>query len=654
MRIGTAVCVFLLAFGFGCGQKSAHYELSNTQYPITGIPFYKVKVSDNFWLPKIETNRAVTIPSSFKKCEETGRLENFLIAGGKMEGKVRGEMPFDDTDVYKTIEGASYSLATIPDSKLETYVDSIINIISTGQEPDGYLTTYKSIDTTVAPANWCPAGGRWKDLACSHELYNSGHLFEAAVAHYHATGKRNFLNIAIKNADLLVSVFGPGKNEQVPGHQIVETGLIKLYLTTKKTEYLNLARHFLENRGDTTKREIWGPYNQDHLPVTQQTEAVGHAVRALYMYAGMADIAALFNNPMYKNAVEKIWENVVSKKMYITGGVGAKHGGEAFGENYELPNLTAYNETCAAIANVYWNYRMFLLYGDSKFIDVLERSLYNGVIAGVALDGKNFFYPNPLSCNMHFQFNRGHLTRQPWFDCSCCPTNMCRFMPSVPGYIYAQKNDNLYINLFVKSTVETLLNNSRVLVMQQTDYPWNGKVYVTVNPEKPTNFTLRIRIPGWALNKPVPGDLYTYDDDSFDKPKIEINNREVACEMEQGFALITRNWEKNDQIVVNFPMKVRTVKANNQVKENDGKRAIERGPIVYCVEQCDNTEMENLLISGNTEFDHFYESGLLSGVEVIKAKGDSPAENFTAIPYYQWNNRGAGKMDVWMNYKPAN
>ena len=651
MKFHFILIILSVFMVFSCNVEKKQEAKSHAEYPISGVPFNQVQVNDNFWLPKIETNRTVTIPSSFKKCEETGRLENFLIAGGKMEGAVRGDMPFDDTDVYKIIEGASYSFTTIPDAKLDAYVDSLIEIIAIGQEKDGYLTTYKTIDSTKSPASWCPGGGRWQNLACSHELYNSGHMFEAAVAHFLATGKKSFLNIAIKNADLLVSVFGPGKNEEVPGHQIVETGLIKLYLVTGKKEYLDLARHFLDNRGDSSKRKIWGPYNQDHKPVIEQDEAVGHAVRAAYMYAGMTDIAALFNDDAYKTAVDKIWDNVVTRKIYITGGIGAKHDGEAFGENYELPNLESYNETCAAIANVYWNYRMFLLHGDSKYIDVLERSLYNGVIAGVALDGENFFYPNPLSCDMHYQFNRGHLDRQPWFDCSCCPTNLCRFMPSVPGYIYAKKDNNLYVNLFVQSSTEVSLSGTPVAIKQETEYPWNGKVNISVSPNKKANFTVRVRIPGWSVNKPLPGDLYAYADTIDKKPELYINNEKPEYSIENGYAVITREWESGDEIVLSLPMVVRTVKANDLVEADKGKIAIERGPIVYCVEEKDNPEIGNITVSDNTRFENSFESDLLTGVEVLKAKGDSKSENFTAIPYYVWNNRGANKMDVWLNKK---
>lgn len=643
--------VLVLLFVLACNNDDQEFQTEKALYPISGVPFSQVRLNDNFWLPKIETNRTATIPASFKKCEETGRLENFLIAGGKMEGKVRGDMPFDDTDVYKIIEGASYSLTTIPDPTLDAYVDSLIEIIAIGQEEDGYLTTYKSIDTTNAPAGWCPAGGRWQDLACSHELYNSGHMFEAAVAHFLATEKESFLNIAIKNADLLVSVFGHGKNEEVPGHQIVETGLIKLYLVTGNKEYLNLARHFLDNRGDSTNRKIWGPYNQDHVPVIEQDEAVGHAVRAAYMYAGMTDVAALYNDEAYKNAVNKIWNNVVTKKIYITGGIGAKHDGEAFGENYELPNLTSYNETCAAIANVYWNYRMFLLYGDSKYIDVLERSLYNGVIAGVALDGENFFYPNPLSCDMHYHFNRGHLDRQPWFDCSCCPTNLCRFMPSVPGYIYAQKENNLFVNLFVQSSTEIDLSGTLVAIEQKTEYPWSGDVHISVSPQKKANFKMHVRIPGWSLNKPLPGDLYAYANNVDRKPELYVNDKMVEYTITNGYAVINREWEEDDKIILSLPMEVRTVKANDKVESNRGKVSLERGPIVYCVEEHDNPEIDNIVVSENTKFDDSFKSELLTGIEIVTATGESNSENFKAIPYYVWNNRGANKMNVWLSGK---
>ncbi len=650
MKSLSILSLIILFLVFGCSTSKQEEILLANHYPISGVSFNEVKISDNFWLPKIETNRTSTIPASFEKCEEMGRLDNFLIAGGKMDGDVKGEMPFDDTDIYKIIEGASYSMSTIPDTSLDAYVDSLIEIISIGQEEDGYLTTYKTIDTTKSPASWCPPGGRWQNLDCSHELYNSGHMFEAAAAHYLSTGKSNFLDIATKNADLLVSVFGEGKNPQVPGHQIVETGLIKLYLITENKEYLDLAKHFLDQRGDSTKREIWGPYNQDHKPVKEQDEAVGHAVRAAYMYAGMTDIAALYNDNEYKNAVNKIWENVVGKKIYITGGIGARHDGESFGDDYELPNLTAYNETCAAIANVYWNYRMFLLHGDSKYIDVLERSLYNGVISGVALDGKTFFYPNPLQCDMHYHFNSGgSLTREPWFDCSCCPTNLCRFMPSVPGYIYAHEGNNLYVNLYVQSSTKVSLSDVDVEISQQTEYPWEGDVLFKVSPQMKSEFTLKLRIPGWAMNQPLPGSLYKYSGEVGNKPSIKINGESIDYILENGYAILSREWVEGDELEVVFPMEVKKVKANENVEADKGMLAIERGPIVYCVEEIDNPKIDELYISENTQFSSSFNPELLAGVEVVKASGDTEIESFKAIPYYVWNNRGENKMSVWID-----
>jgi DUF1680 family protein len=655
MRLQYTLLILLLA-GFAACKKQPEKQ----DYPIQGVPFNEVKVNDQFWLPKIETNRTVTIPASFAKCEEMGRMDNFLIAGGKMKGKVKGEMPFDDTDVYKTIEGAAYSMTTTPDPKLDAYVDSVIAIIKIGQEADGYLTTYKTIDTTYSPAKWCAPAGRWRNEQCSHELYNSGHMFEAAAAHFQATGKTNFLDIATKNADLLLKVFGEGKNPGVPGHQIVETGLIKLYQVTGKEEYLKLARHFLDFRGDSTKRKLWGPYNQDHKPVIYQDEAVGHAVRAEYMYAGMTDIAALYKDEAYKNAVDKIWDNIISKKLYITGGLGARHDGEAFGNNYELPNLTAYSETCAAIANVYWNYRMFLLHGDSKYIDILERSLYNGVISGIGLDGKTFFYPNPLECDLHFKFNRGEtLDRQPWFDCSCCPTNICRFLPSVPGYIYAQAPGSLYVNLFVQSSSTIRLDKKLpVTISQETHYPWDGQVKISVSPERASQFALYLRIPGWAQNQPVPGDLYSYISPEKGSVSITVNGETVQYKTEKGYAVISRKWKKGDMVNFSLPMNIHRVEANKLVVADAGQVAIERGPIVYCLEGKDNgPELMKLALADTTKLSAIFVPEMLSGVVTISGEATVTANKavkslkITAIPYFVWDNRGINEMKVWLPRK---
>lgn len=638
------------------GLVACKNQPEKADYKITGVPFNEVKISDQFWLPKIETNRTVTIPASFAKCEETGRVANFEKAA-KKEGQFGTEFPFDDTDIYKTIEGASYSMTVHPDPKLDRYVDSLITIVGKAQEPDGYLYTARTIDPQH-PHKWS-GSERWvQESVLSHELYNSGHLFEAASAHFLATGKRNFLDIALKNADLLTQVFGPGKRNDAPGHEIVEMGLVKLYRITGEKKYLDLAKFFIDSRGK--ENDPKKAYSQDHKPLIQQDEAVGHAVRAGYLYSGVADVAALTGNAEYLSAIDKIWENMVSKKLYITGGIGARHQGEAFGDNYELPNLTAYNETCAAIANVYWNYRMFLLHGDSKYIDVLERSLYNGVISGIGLDGKTFFYPNPLECDLHFKFNRGEtLERQPWFDCSCCPTNICRFLASVPGYIYAQGNNSLYVNLFAQSTSTLQLNKKlSVTISQETQYPWDGQVKISVSPEKASQFALCLRIPGWAGNQVVPSDLYSFVTPETGSVSVTVNGEPVQYKSEKGYAVIDREWKQGDVVNYSLPMSVRRVEANSKVADDLGKVAIERGPIVYCIEGKDNgPESMNLALADTAKLSATFSQETLSGVVTISGEaavtGNKAvkSQKITAIPYFVWNNRGINEMKVWIPRK---
>jgi len=637
------IAIFLLSF------LAAKSQPEKADYQIQGVPFNKVKISDQFWLPKIEINRTVTIPASFTKCEETGRVANFVKAA-KKEGQFGTEYPFDDTDNYKIIEGASYSMSVHPDPKLNRYVDSLITIIGKAQEADGYLYTARTIDPKH-PHKWS-GSQRWvNESVLSHELYNSGHLFEAAAAHYQSTGKRNLLDIALKNADLLDQVFGPGKRNDAPGHEIVEMGLVRLYRITGDKKYLTLAKFFIDSRGK--ENDPKKAYSQDHKPLIQQDEAVGHAVRAGYLYSGVADVAALTGNSDYLSAIDKIWENMVSTKLYITGGVGARHQGEAFGENFELPNLTAYNETCAAIANVYFNYRMFLLHGDSKYIDVLERSLYNGVISGVGLDGKTFFYPNPLECDLKFKFNSGEtLDRQPWFGCSCCPTNICRFLPSVPGYIYAQSQNALYVNLFVESSSIIQLNKElSVTIKQVTQYPWEGNIKISVSPEKAGKFALYLRVPGWAKNQPVPGDIYSFKSTSTKPVLMTINGKETQYKIEKGYAVIDRAWKQGDVVNYSLPMDIRRVEANKKVSDDLGKVAIERGPIVYCLEGVDNPTIDQITISANTQLTSSFNPKLLEGIQTISGNNQSDNEKFTAIPYYVWNNRGANKMKVWIPEK---
>lgn len=616
----------------------------NRQNP---LPIRNVHLTDHFWLPKIETIQNHTIKFALDKCEAEGRMENFLIAGGELEGETRGAMPFDDTDLYKIIEGASNSLISVPDAALEKRLDVIIETIAKGQEADGYLTTWRTIDGFKPPAPWVKPGPRWFDLNSSHELYNAGHLFEAAAVHHAATGKDNLLNIALGYADLLVSTFGKGKLETVPGHQIVETGLIKLYRITGNKDYLELARYFLEGRGVKGDRKLYGPYSQDHIPVIEQREVVGHAVRAVYMYAGMTQIAELYQDQAYFDAVEGLWNNMVQRKLYITGGIGARHEGESFGDDYELPNLTAYAETCAALGSIVWNHLTYQITGDTKYYDIIERTLYNGLLSGISHDGTHFFYPNCLEADKKFAFNQGNHTRAEWFDCSCCPTNMIRFLPSIPELIYTRHDHDLSVNLYASNHAEFEIEGIKVTVELKTLYPWEGKVSVSLIPEQPRIINLRLRIPGWTQNKPVPGDLYEYTNAETGEITLALNGEPLAFEISNGYISIERIWRKEDKIVIDFPMNVKKVVANEKVKSLHGKVALERGPLVYCFEEPDNNiEVSDIVIEDDAKF-LTKNMNLFGGIMAIEGK-TSDGRPIKAIPYYAWSNRGVTSMKVWV------
>ena len=622
-------------------------------YPIEPVAINKVKITDDFWLPIIKRVQEKTIEYAIQKCTEEGRFDNFLIAGGLKKGKVKGKMPFDDSDVYKIIEGASNSLISSPNPKLEVVLDSLIAIVKTGQEKDGYLTTWRTINPAAPPAEWVKVdkGVRWEYMNMSHEEYNAGHMYEAAAVHFKATGKRNFLDIALKNADLFVKTFGEGKGQilAVPGHQIIETGLVKLYEISGKEDYLKLAKFFLDHRGDPNKKENYGEYSQDHKPVILQDEVVGHAVRAMYMYAGMTDIAAIYKDQNYRKAVDKLWDNMVEKKTYITGGIGAKHEGESFGKNYELPNLTAYNETCAAIGSVYWNNRLFNLTGDVKYNDLLERTLYNAVISGISLKGTEFFYPNPLESDGKYKFNMGACTRSGWFDCSCCPTNLIRFIPAIPGLIYARQIQTLFVNLYMSNTAELTLANQKLTISQKTNYPWGGNAKLNINPEKATLFTLKLRVPGWARNEVMPGNLYSYTSKSAVLPTLTINGQKETVNIKEGYFVINHKWNKGDVVEVNFPMNIRQVTASDKISENKNKTALEYGPLVYTMEEADNKNVDAISISSKASLKLKAQPDLLNGIYVIE--GSDGGNFFTAIPYYTWSNRGVGKMKVWLPKK---
>ena len=608
--------------------------------PIQEVPFTQVHIQDRFWSPRIETNRTVSIPSAFRECEKNGRFDNFAIAAGLKKGEHRGDFPFDDTDPYKIIEGASYSLAVKYDPQLDHYLDSVISIIAAAQEPDGYLTTCVTNRCTRLSGWW--GSSRWEKIN-SHELYNSGHLYEAAVAHYRATGKRTLLDVAIKNADLVCQVFGPGENQKhVPsGHPIIEMALCKLYKVTGEQKYLEMARYFVEETGRGTDGHKLSEYSQDHKPILQQDEMAGHAVRAGYLYSGVADVAALTGDTAYFHALTRLWDNLAGRKLYITGGMGSRAQGEGFGPDYELPNHTAYCETCAAISNVYWNYRMFLATGEAKYMDVLERALYNGVISGVSLSGDKFFYDNPLE-------SQGEHDRQRWFGCACCPGNITRFMASVSGYTYATQASDIYVNLYIQGSADLQTESGRIALTQTTDYPWNGTVTIKVDPEQAgSSFALRLRIPGWLQQHPVASDLYTYTDAPA-RYTIRVNGSKVRPAVSDGYATISRQWKAGDIVELDLPMNVRRIKAHDKVTANRGMLALERGPVVYCLEGQDQpggTVFDKYIPDG-TDIQAAFDPELLGGTTVLSGTvGDTP---FKAIPYSTWNNRGTDQMTVWI------
>ena len=655
---GAALLSCALSFGAVAQDPSGAVAPALAQdYPIQPVSFTKVRLDDRFWLPRIETNRRVTIPASFARCENTGRVKNFEMAAVR-KGKFCTKFPFDDTDIYKTIEGASYSMAVHPDPELKRYVDSLITIIGKAQEPDGYLYTARTIDS-LHPHPWSGMD-RWvKENELSHELYNSGHLFEAASAHYLATGERNFLDIALKNADLLVRTFGPDKRHVAPGHEIVEMGLVRLYRITGKKEYLDLAKFFIDERGhrvyDKNNPDEWknGMYWQDDEPVVDQDEAEGHAVRAMYLYSGVADVAALTGDTLYIKAIDRIWDNMVGKKVYVQGGIGAVPNGERFGDDYYLPNTTAYNETCASIGEVFWNERMFLLHGSPLYIDVLEKVLYNGLISGVGLDGKSFFYTNAMQVVKDSTYPSLEPERSGWFECSCCPTNMARFLPSLPGYIYAQKGDQLYVNLFIAGSADLTLGGKEVHLTQSNNYPWDGDLNFAVDVESVVRFGMRLRIPGWAQGEAWPSGLYTYANMGRAVPELvlKVNGAPYAYKVDCGYAVVDRVWKKGDKVEWILPMKVREVVADTAVGVDRGKVALERGPIMYAAEWMDNAgKVSDLVIPAQTRFTPEFKPDLLGGVMVLKGsvvrKGGAPVE-MTAIPYCDWANRGAGEMTVW-------
>jgi len=619
-------------------------------YPIAAVPLTDVRIVDGFWSQRGEINRTVTIPHIMRQNEITGRIDNFLKAALVKDGPYQGQR-YNDTDVYKIVEAASWTFVARPDPVLDKKLDDLIAIIAAAQEPDGYLYTPRTVD----PANPAPGAGpeRWSWLHTSHELYDQGHMIEAAVAHYSATGKRSFLDIAIKSADLICRVFGPDARRDVPGHEEIELALVKLYRVTGNRMYLDEARFFLEQRGrpHSIEHPQFEPgsrffmyndlgYRQDHAPVAEQQTAVGHAVRATYLYSAMADVATLADAP-FDATLRALFTDVVDRKMYVTGGLGANGRTEAFGAEYELPNR-GYAETCASIGGMLWYHRMFLRDGQAAHYDALERTLYNGYLSGVSLAGDRFFYQNPLVSD-------GRVERSAYFDVACCPANLARLMAQLPGLIYAQTRDRLYVNLFVGSEADVRVNEVPVKITQKTNYPWNGPITIQIDPQTKVSTTLAVRIPGWTQDVSDAASAYHVAGTASAKPQVSVNGRKIVPTLRNGYAEILRDWKKGDIVTLTLPMPVRRALANDKVVEDRGKAAVQRGPIVYCLEGIDNAgSLKDVRIPLDATWQHTFRSDLLNGVEIATARIRD--RTVTAIPYYAWNNRGRGEMEVWIPY----
>ena len=643
---GARLCVIALAVAIASafGPES--------DYPVKEVPLTSVRLTDTFWAPRQRTDISVTIPHEIRQCELTGRIKNFEIAGGGQKGAFSTRFAFDDSDVYKVIEAAAYTLMLRPNPGLEKAVDSWVALIAKAQEPDGYLYTARTIDPASPPKMSGPK--RWSNLKDSHELYNVGHLYEAAAAYYQATGKRTLLSVAVRSADFVAETFGPGTSQLklVPGHEEIELGLVKLYRVTGMRKYLDLAKFFIDERGDAAGHKLYGEYSQDHKPVVEQTEAVGHAVRAAYFYSGVTDVAALTGDARYMEALESVWSDIVSRKLYLTGGIGAAGRIEGFGPAYDLPNETGYAETCATIAYALWNYRMFRYYGDAKYMDLFERAAYNAFLSGAGMSGDLYFYPNPLASS-------GQHERSPWFPCACCPPNIARFIAEMGGFAYGVAGDKIYVNLYAQGTSEIETKDGQVTLSQTTEYPWNGDIRISVTPERPSGLSLMLRIPGWALGHPLPSDLYVYEGENREQPTVRINGITVTSGPERGYIPITRTWQKGDTIEISLPMPVRRVVANRNIAPDAGRVAVERGPLVYCAEWVDNSGYaSNLVLEDAAVLSPEVRPDLLGGVTVITGEATAyrqrsgktigEKQRLTLIPYYAWAHRGNGEMAVWL------
>lgn len=636
--------LFISGFSFLVYNKT---DAQNFFPKIEPVNFSKVTIEDKFWKPRIDRIAAVTLPACIYQTETaTPRIQNFINAAQHKIGTFKG-IWYDDSDVFKALEAMAYSLKDNPDSALEAKADEWIDDVAAAQQPDGYLNTYFTL-TDISK--------RWTVVE-AHEDYNAGHLIEAAVAYYNSTGKRKLLDVAIKYANHIDSTFRLQNRHWFSGHEEIELALVKLYHTTNDQRYLKLADWYLQQRGQKTAKGWYTPeYWQDALPVKEQTQITGHAVRAMYLYTGTADVAAATNDTAYMQAMKKVWEDVVYRNMYITGGIGSSGDNEGFSIDYDLPNSNAYCETCASVGMVFWNQRMNLLTGESKYIDVLERSLYNGALDGLSLNGDLFFYDNVLATEGE--------ERSKWFGTACCPANVARLVASLGNYIYAKSDDAVYVNLYVGSSTNIALVNGNISLHQQTNYPWDGNITINVSPEKKMQNKLMLRIPGWSQNKPVPGDTYKYVDNTISNFTLTVNGKTIPYTMQNGYAVINRQWNKGDVVQLNLPMEVKRIVASNNVKSDENRVALERGPLMYCLEFADNNgKTMNLFLPDNANLSSSFNAGLLNGVQTISTNANAIvptadgngvqtiSQIITAIPYYAWANRGKGQMQVWIPRK---
>jgi len=615
-QIGIAVLLI-----FSASQTFLYAQ----KYSVQPVSFNQINIHDSFWSPRLKAHANHTLETCIVQTQDsTERINNFKKAAGLKEGKHIG-IYFDDSDVYKAMEGIAYSLINNPNLSHEALLDRWIDLIAKSQQPDGYLNTYYTLNFPEQ---------RLTDME-KHELYCGGHMIEAAVAHHRATGKDTFLKVAIKFADFLDRTFGPGKRHWVTGHEEVELALVKLFHETQDKKYLNLAHWLLEERGHgygvgaIWSNKDWGPkYCQDDVPVSEISDIKGHAVRAMYLFTGMADVAAEKELPAYVAALERVWDDVVLRNMYITGGIGSSGHNEGFTEDYDLPNKEAYCETCASIGMVLWNSRMNLFSKDAKYADVMERCMYNGVLSGISLDGNLFFYVNPLESD-------GAHHRQPWFGCACCPSNVSRFIPSVGNYIYLSGEKEIFVNLYIGNDSKIKLGTNNIELIQKTSYPWSGKVLLEVNPDKEVPFAIKMRVPGWCK-----------------KYEIAVNGIAIKTpSLEKGYLKIDRSWKTGDQVSLNMEMPVEVVVADPRVKQNVGKRAIQCGPLVYCAEQADNKSinLDQISLNPNNQFKAKAASGLLKNMSALETSVQG--QNLTFIPYFAWDNRESGKMKVWIDFQ---